>query len=206
MTEEFDNLIHVYTTFPFLEAFPFKEYKISLSKEHVSSMDENATNKLLYSEYDLQFEPLSLIHFTYPCDNSDVTISFYMDDIDFLNNKSDSILKLDSTLVEINKGLNNQDIIKKMKAIKHLFPFMKKVGTSEALKKDTFESVLKSIQSMSDINLSNKTVDQIKNLDENIDLSNLKSDEEKCVIIHLDFQLHHAKIILGTIIASKIYL
>ena len=203
MTEEFNKLIAVYTNFPFLEAFPFKEYKISLSESEME--DIYPEDELLYREDELKLEPLSLIHFTYAYDNSDVTISFYLEDVDFLHKKSDSISKLDSIRKKVDGGLNNQDIIKKMKAIKLLAPFMIKVGTAEVLKRDTFESVLESVQKMSSISLSNKMIEQIKNLDENINVKKLKYIEEQCMMIYLDFQLHHAKIILGTIIASKIY-
>ncbi len=207
MTKDFDNLIQVYETFPFLESFPFEEYNIRIEKERDFGVELDPKNKILYEgDLELELEPVQhLIHFTYRCDNSDVTISFYLDDIDFLNDRADKIIKLDSIRKIIDVGLNNIDIVLKMKAIKKLGTFMKKVGTTDVLKKDAFGSVLKSIQSMSGMKIPRKISTRVINLDEKINIKELKVDEEKCIMLYLDFQLHHAKIILGTIIASKIY-
>lgn len=203
MTKDFDNLIQVYETFPFLESFPFEEYNIRIEEAKDFGVELDPKNKILYEG---ELEPIQhLIHFTYSCDNSDVTISFYIEDIDFLNDRADKIIKLDSIRKIIDVGLNNIDIVLKMKAIKKLGTFMKKVGTTDVLKKDAFSSVLKSIQSMSGMKIPRKISTGVVRLDEKINIKELKVDEEKCIMLYLDFQLHHAKIILGTIIASKIY-
>ena len=205
MSKDFEDLAEVYKIFPFLEAFPFKYYKMSLGKDKSFGLDLEAAQKLLFGENDVKIRPIPLIHFTYANDSSDITISFYLEDIGFLADRADEIIKLDSVRKIIDRGLKNIKFSSKMKAIRELDSFMKKAGTSDILKKDTFYSVLRSIQEIHETTLSKDTVDKLRNLDESLKTRQLLSSEQICVNTYLNFQLHHAKIILGTIIASKIY-
>lgn len=205
MSKDFEDLTEVYNAFPFLEAFPFKLYKISIGKDKAFGIDLESAQKLLFQDYDLKIQPIPLIHFTYINESNDITISFYFEDIAFLAERSEEIIKLDSVRKIIDRGLKNVKFSSKMKAIKELDPFMKKAGTSDILKKDTFYSVLRSIQEIHEIALTKDVVDKLRNLDVSLKSKDLLSSEQICVNTYLNFQLHHAKIILGTIIAAKIY-
>lgn len=145
-----------------------------------------------------------LYNFTYDIPQSEVTISFYEDDICFLYETSDTIKILDTVRENIDRGLATADIIHKMKRIKKIKPFLKKInGSTDS--KDLFISVLDGIQKLNTTELPNRLLNDTIKLKESINLEDTTRNEEKTISSYLNFQLHHAKIMLGVIIASKIH-
>jgi len=178
--------------FDFLNSFPFEEYEITSGKE------------LELPDGEINEYKNDLYNFTYSIPQSEVTISFHEDDMRFLNEKSNDIQELDSFRKNIDVGLKSNDIKFKFKCIKKNRKFLKRIG-SPATKLDTFNDVLNGIQEMNGAKLSDKLIKKIINLNEKMDLSELTIGEEKSIFSYLNFQLHHVKIMLGVIIASKIH-
>lgn len=180
--------------FEFLKSFPFDEYEMTNGEEAIgseTSLDVESDNSMLYN-------------FTYPIPQSEVTISFYEDDICFLYEISSNINILDSVRKHIDLGLESESIVYKMKCIKKTRPFLKKIETPSNTK-DLFVSVLEGIQRINTINLPDTMLKDTIKLKEGINLESMHLDEEKTISSYLNFQLHHAKIMLGIIIASKIH-
>jgi hypothetical protein len=180
----------VYEIFPFLESFPFQDY--SISSEVGSEKNEYFSDK--DELYDFQYKSM----------DKDITISFYRDDIEFLHNISDTINKLDSLREDIDRGLESDDTLVKFESIKKTKRFLKKVN-SPAESGEAFRSVLDGLQEMNEIELSEGIIGKINRLDKDIAEYSFTVNESMAIEAYLNFQLHHVKIMLGVIIASKIH-
>tara|TARA_R110000868_G_scaffold110719_5_gene299653 strand:+ start:3031 stop:3591 length:561 start_codon:yes stop_codon:yes gene_type:complete len=180
--------------FEFLKSFPFDEYEMTCGEEAISSE----------TGLDIEPEKSMLYNFTYPVPQSEVTISFYEEDICFLYEISSNISILDSVRKHIDLGLKSESILYKMKCIKKTRPFLNKIETPSNTK-DLFVSVLEGIQRINTINLPDTMLKDTIKLKEGIDLDSMRSGEERIISSYLNFQLHHAKIMLGIVIASKIH-
>ncbi len=183
----------LYELFPFLKSFPFDQYIISGGKERG---DEENEEKNLFDD--------ELFNFKYMYRDKDITISFYDTDILFLNEISKDIKSLDSTRKSLDKGLNSDNILVKFTSIKKAKVFLKKVK-SPAENISTFQTVLNGLQEINEVELSDNIVNKIDKLDKTLKDEKLKVNELITIDSYLDFQLHHAKIMLGIIIASKIH-
>lgn len=184
----------IYEIFPFLESFPFKEYVLSNGKS--SEKYKDLLNK--------EDEDEELINFQYTSMDKDITVSFYEEDMEFLNIISRNISKLDSLRKEIDKGLKSDDILVKFESIRKSKAFLKKVK-SPAEKENIFRSVLDGFQEINEINLSEGIIGKINKLDDKLANYRFTVNELMAVEAYLNFQLHHVKIILGVVIASKIH-
>jgi len=184
----------IHQKFPFLKSFPFDHYDISMGKER--EINEDGQVELFDNE--------ELYDFKYVSRDKDITISFYDTDIDFLNELSSEITKLDSVRKNIDKGLESDEISVKMAAIKKTKTFLKKVK-SPAEDTTTFKTVLDGLQEINEVELSDKAIKKIDKLDKKLEDEKLNTNEVITIHSFLDFQLHHAKIMLGIIIASKIH-
>lgn len=180
----------IYEIFPFLESFPFDEYVLSSEKGSEKYED------LLGEE--------ELIDFKYEAMDKDITVSFYKEDIEFLNIASEKISKLDSLREEIDKGLKSDDTLVKFESIKKTKRFLKKVS-SPAENGEAFRSVLDGLQEMNEVELSEGIIGKINRLDKDIAEYSFTVNESMAIEAYLNFQLHHVKIMLGVIIASKIH-
>ena len=180
----------IYEIFPFLESFPFDEY--TLSSEKGSEKYEN----LLSDE--------ELIDFQYTAIDKDITVSFYREDIEFLNMISEKINKLDSLREEIDRGLQSDDTLVKFESIRISKSFLKKVK-SPAENEDVFRSVLDGLQEINETKLSEGIIGKINRLDDSLANYKFTVNESMAIEAYLNFQLHHVKIMLGVVIASKIH-
>jgi len=185
----------LYKIFPFLKSFPFEQYDISGGKER---NDEEGEHE---HEHDYQDE---LFNFKYFSRDKDITISFYDSDIHFLHNISKDIKSLDTVRKSIDKGLKSEDMLIKFSAIKKAKTFLKKVK-SPAEESGTFKTVLDGLQNINEVKLSKDVINKIDKLDKKLKDEKLNVNELITIDSYLDFQLHHAKIMLGIVIASKIH-
>tara|TARA_B100000963_G_scaffold334854_1_gene328457 strand:+ start:27337 stop:27891 length:555 start_codon:yes stop_codon:yes gene_type:complete len=182
-----------YKKFPFLKSFPFDHYEISGGEE--TGNKEGKLSELFDDE---------LYNFKYFSRDKDITISFYDSDIEFLNRISSEIKSLDSIRKSIDKGLNSDDMLIKFSSIRKAKTFLKKVK-SPAEDAGTFKTVLNGLQEINEVNLSKDIIKKIDKLDKKLKDEKLNVNESITIDSYLDFQLHHAKIMLGVVIASKIH-
>ena len=195
----------IYEDFPFMQAFPFEDYSIEIESddafygEDLEGLDFSKMPGL--RDLDRQ----NIVNFTYMSKNSDVVISFHKDDVLYIDEVSESIKKLDSIRERIDKGLATNSLKLKIRAIGHGDIFIKRVSPAFEETKETFKTVLDSMLVLHEVEMSQKMVLKIITLDKNIDMTKLTPEEVKTIMMYLDFQLHHARIILGVVIASKIF-
>ena len=180
----------IYEIFPFLESFPFDEYILSSEKGSEKYED------LLTEE--------ELFDFQYSAMDKDITVSFYKEDIEFLNEISEKINQLDSLREEIDKGLESDDILVKFESIRISKSFLKKVK-SPAENENVFRSVLDGLQEINETNFSEGIIGKINKLDKSLADYKFTVNESMAIEAYLNFQLHHVKIMLGVVIASKIH-
>jgi len=180
----------IYEIFPFLESFPFEEYILSSGKD---------------SDYhDDIIDKQELFDFQYTAMDKDITISFYKEDIEFLNMISGNVNKLDSLPEHIDQGLVSNNILDKFESIKKSKAFLKKVK-SPAENENVFRSVLDGLQEINETSLSEGIIGKINKLDISLADYKFTLNESMAIEAYLNFQLHHVKIMLGVVIASKIH-
>lgn len=180
----------IHEIFPFLESFPFDQYIISSGK---------ASDK-----FDDVLSEEELIDFQYAALDKDIAVSFHKEDIEFLNMISENIKVLDSLREAIDRGLDSNDMIVKFESIKHSKKFLKKIE-SPAQQEDVFRSVFNGLQEINEVKISDGIVGKINKLDKRLAKYKFTVNELMAVEAYLNFQLHHVKIMLGVVIASKIH-
>jgi len=183
----------LYELFPFLKSFPFDQYIISGGKGEEEEENEQKNS----------FED-ELFNFKYVYRDKDIVISFYDTDILFLDVISKDITVLDGIRKSIDKGLDSNSMTVKFTSIRKAKTFLKKIK-SPAENADTFKTVLNGLQEMNEVELSEDIINKIDELDKKLKDEKLNVNELITIDSYLDFQLHHAKIMLGIVIASKIH-
>lgn len=186
------DLSNIYDEFPFMQSFPFNDYHIQL----IANFDE------LGYEAPAELADLT-VSFSYNEKGSDVHIFFIPEDIYFLYEKSKDIKTLDSVRELIDRGLTSPKIEAKTECVLDSVEFLEKVDKSYA-NIDNFDGILDDLIGINNADFSIIIADKIKRLldGESPKLNKLERD---VISSYLNFQLHHAKIILGVIIAAKIH-
>lgn len=179
----------IYEIFPFLKSFPFDEYTLSSGKD---------------ADYHEELDKDELIDFTYQTMDKDITISFFNEDMEFLDMISGNVTSLDSLRFQIDEALKSNEILTKFEGIEKTKPFLEKVK-SPAVDTGSFTTVLNGLQEINEVEFSEGIVNKINKLDKKLIDFKFNVNEIKAIHSYLDFQLHHAKIMLGVIIASKIH-
>lgn len=197
---------NIYDEFPFMQAFPFNEYEIEINQDSLFYIqDEDAALDFSSMPGLKDLDPQEIVNFKYMASESDVIISFHIDDISYINEVSDTIKQIDKVRTILDSGLESDEFKEKIQSIKLGNTFIETVSPDFKEAKDTFKTVLDSITSLNGVEMSHKLVQNILDLKKSIDVGKLTVNEVKSILMYLDFQLHHAKIILGVVIAAKIY-
>lgn len=187
----------VFKLFPFLSSFPFNDYKISIDK----ISDSIEVDPLVAKE--TSYNDLYFINFTYQYGESDICFSFYTFDIEFICSVSKKVRKLDSVREKLDKGLTLDGISDKLIHIKEGEKFIKKLGPS-LLAGDSFDGILDEMLKLAEVEADSKIIYKIKNLKE-VNSEELDYNTFRCAADYYDLHLHHIKILLGIVIAHKIY-
>lgn len=196
------NIVELYDTFPFIEAFPFKEYNITLEVDDFNPEEIGIHPIIINNVTGLELQ--SLIHFKYLDDKTEITVSLNFSDIELIKKNSVKIKKLNSTLEIIEEGLNSNSIKNKMLSIKKLNSFLKKIlNISSNI--TLFNNVLIEMTNLLNIKINYKLFNSIQNLNTRINESSIPNDQKEIILMYYNFQLHHAKILLGLVIALKIF-
>lgn len=197
---------NIFDEFPFMQAFPFDEYQIEIEKDDLFYVqDENMVIDFSSVPGLKDLDSHEVVNFQYLIGENDIITSFHKDDIAYIDEVSDSIKKIDNIREILDDGIKMDDLKGKIKAIEAGDKFICKVSPDFKESKNTFKAVLDSIILLNGVEMSHKLVQNILELNKNIDITKLNVDEIKSILMYLDFQLHHAKIILGVVIAAKIY-
>ena len=188
-----------YIIFPFLSSFPFSEYEISIQK----SVEDDIQVDPMIAKEAYSLSALDFINFTYKYQESDISFYFYTFNIEYLCSASKKVIKLDYIREILDFGINSNDIEIKLKSIIAGEVFIKKLGNM-LLAGNTFDLILDEMFKSQQVNIKNIDLEKIKRF-KNIDYSLITNAAKDCVLDYYDLHLHHIKILLGIVIAYKIY-
>lgn len=198
-----DKTSELYETLPFMESFPFEEYEITLEAEGKDTAELGISQILLNVLG--TFGKEERLVFSYLEKDSAVQISFYLDDVGKAADSSSKVKKLNSVKDELDEAIASTSLDLKIEAIKKSKKFIKLLD-SENLLYAPFTEVLQDMLDLYQVTLTSSQILgvqrlQIKKLDE--DRLILRQKDAICAFFN--FQLHYAKILLGIVIAAKIY-
>ncbi len=195
--------LEVYTTFPFMESFPFEEYEITMEKEGVDPSELGISPILLKTLGSFGTE--NHFNFTYVEVENAFSISFYQEDIAEVAEAADRIKKLDSIAQELQSGLTEQALGKKLELVKQSKKFIKSLKLPNLLFAP-MNDVLENILDIHSAVLPNDVIVAVQKLNvQKLESLSLEYSQRKAVESFLNFQLNYAKILLGIVIAAKIH-
>jgi len=205
MEDHIDQLtgeLAVFEAFPYLASFPFPDYTMQLD-----SMEDYATSAgidPIIIKAASNFVKPEFVNFNYVGKYTKITLSFYTYDLVFISENVDHIKKLDSVNHDINTGLDSRDIIVKIEMIKKGELFLKKIGTSLIAGK-AFSGLLDSLLGASDIVIDQRDLNKIKSMFKTVNYEEYDEETRRCIMSYYNIHLHHIKILLGIVIATKIH-
>lgn len=188
---------------PFMAEFPFKDYEIRLV-EKGEDFIQLGISPMLINEFG-DTGKIESLNFYYSEMGSEVLISIGKYDVEWISEQAESVKKLDSIREAMDAGLKTEDLIEKVKSIKAGKKFTKSIGCDSTLLLD-FAEILSDFVKLYDTALNSKIKLGLQKLSE----ATLKSTEfserqYKAVSAFFNFQIHYIKILLGIVIAAKIY-
>lgn len=193
----------IYSTFPFMASFPFEEYEITLEKEGVDPRELGISPILLKTLGSFGTE--NHFNFTYVEVEDAFSISFYQEDIAEVAETACRIKKLDSIAQELQSGLTERELGKKLELVKQSKKFIKSLKLPNLLFAP-MSDVLEEILNLHSTVLTNETVIAVQKLNvQKLESLALEHAQRNAVESFLNFQLNYAKILLGIVIAAKIH-
>jgi hypothetical protein len=201
--EPIDKTAELVKVLPFMIEFPFRDYKIKLI-EKGEDFIQLGISPMLISEFG-DTGKIENLNFYYTEAGSEISISISKYDVDWIAEQADNVKILDSIRKKLDEGLASDNLIDKVKSIKAGKKFTKAVGCDSTLMID-FNELLSEFIELNETALTSKIKLGLQRLSE----ATLKSTEfserqYKAVTAFLNFQIHYTKILLGIVIASKIY-
>jgi hypothetical protein len=192
----------VFEAYPFLQSFPFNEYTMLLDKDEdfatsagIDPVIISAAGGFVKPEY---------INFQYHGKYTKIMLSFYTYDITYVSDQADRIKKLDSVRELLDNGLKSRVLLEKIDSIKKGEKFLKKLGSSLSVGK-AFDGVLDQFLLANDKELSKVELRKIKSMFKTIDEDAYDDDVKDIIKSFYNIHLHHIKILLGVVIATKIH-
>lgn len=199
------NSNELFKIFPFFEAFPFKMYEIDF--EPRGALNENYLLDPIIIKAGGGFVEPHLVNFTHSNSYLHTTLSFYSYDIKYIHRSSHKIKKMDGLAKSLDDAIKSSNYLLKVKAIKMGEEnLLKKIGSGLAESNGYFDKILDQIKELNEINLTDSEVDAINSLNlKKIEQLNLSKEASDVVNDYLNMRLHHINIVLGIVIATKIY-
>lgn len=201
--EPVDTTSELLNVLPFMAEFPFGEYDI-LMVERGDDFIGLGVSPILVKEFG-DTGKIQSLNFYYIEEGSDISISLYAGDVEWIAEESIHVKKLDALCKMLDDALSSDDLILKTKAIKNGRKFSKLLNCDTVTGID-FHDLISDFLIIYDTNLNSKIKLGLQKLSE----ATLKSTEFserqfKAVKAFLNFQIHYIKILLGIVIAAKIY-
>jgi len=200
--EDLTNKPEIYKDYPFLYSFPFDDYQMSLEKGKdyaaASGIDPiviSAAGGIAQPEF---------INFDYRGKYTQITISFYTYDIKYIHENSHKIIKLDSVREILDDGLDSDNLLDKIDIIKRGERFLKQLGSGLIAGK-SFDPVLDEFLNNAGYIVDKPQLRKIKSMYKTLDETELENGVKDIVKAFYNIHLHHIKILLGIVIASKIH-
>lgn len=193
---------NIFEEYQFLLSFPFDEYHMRLEKDDSYATSSGLDPVIIRAAGGI-VEPEFII-FDHISKYTKITLTFYTYDIKYIYDNSHKIKKLDSVRELLDMGLNSDSILDKIDAIKNGEQFIKKLGSSLVAGK-SFDNVLDSFIESGEYKIEKSDLRKIRSMYKTIDEDKLDDGVKTIVRSFYNIHLHHIKILLGIVIASKIH-
>jgi hypothetical protein len=201
--ESKDKTSELKKVLPFMSEFPFDDYEITLVEKGQDFITMGVSPILINAFGDNG--TIDILNFSYLDEDSSVSISIYRDDVEWISEEAVRVKKMDSLREELDSALVSIDLIQKIKAIKSGKKFSKLINCDNIGGVD-FGEILSEFLKVNETVLHSKTKLGLQKLSEaTLKSSEFSEKQFKAVTAFLNFQLHYVKILLGIVIASKIY-
>ena len=198
-----DRTSELITVLPFMAEFPFGEYDI-LMVERGEDFIKLGVSPILVKEFG-DTGKIQSLNFYYIEEGSDISISLYRGDVEWIAEEAINVKKVDALCKVLDTSLSSEDLILKTKAIKAGRKFSKLLNCDVVTGID-FNELLSEFLSIYDTHLNSKIKLSLQKLSEAALKSTEFSERQfKAVKAFLNFQIHYIKILLGIVIAAKIY-
>jgi len=198
-----DKTSELKTVLPFMTEFPFGDYDISM----VERGDENiklGISPILVKAFG-DNGTIQSLNFYYIEDGSDVSISLYRGDVEWIAEEAVNIKKMDALSKALDNSLKEDDLLLKIKTIKAGRKFLKLLNCDNVTGIN-FSDIIVDFTSIYDTALNSKIRLGLQKLSAATLRSTEFSEKQfKAVRAFLNFQIHYIKILLGIVIAAKIY-
>jgi hypothetical protein len=194
--------IDVFETFPFLLSFPFREYDISIEKGE-SYAEMAGIDPVIISESGGIAAP-EFVNFFHIGKDTKIALTFYTYDINFIHESASKVKKLDSVREILDTGLASNDILEKVDCIKKGERFLKKIGSS-LIAGRSFDNTLDQFLIAGNHVITKGDITKIKRISKKLDPSAFRVEIQDVIKLFYNIHLHHIKILLGVVIASKIH-
>lgn len=190
----------VQRNYPFLENFPFSEFKIELAEALVPNVMEDD------SGYQSKVIDPRLIKFLYQTEEGgSMAIVIFEQELNWIDSISEKIVNIDKAVKIIDGAIAAKDIISKRNGV--LFTEFwcqqlqdKKTRLSYSTSGEILSSLIENHQQMVSI------INKIVKLSIGRGLVGLSAKEYQIIITYYQYQLIYAKLLLGIVISSKISL
>ncbi len=198
-----DKTSELHSALPFMLQFPFDEYEVYLEERGKDFIQLGISPMLVNAVGDTGI--VDSLNFIYYDGDSNVSILLTRSDVEWVAEESSKIKKLDSINAALEEGLNTKNLLLKVKAIKQGKKFTKELGCGSLLGIDLGE-ILHEFLNLEDAILQSKIKLNLQKLNESaLKTTEFSEKQYRAVSAFLNFQLHYARIVLGIVIASKIY-
>jgi hypothetical protein len=202
--EEFDdfNSAELYELVPFLEAFPFSEYDIVLEKDKFDPAKMGVSPIILKEVSGL--ETPEMINFYFKDGDTQAMVTLYINDMFHLQSISNEVTSLNSVNVDLANAIESRNLQDKVKSIKGNLEFVERLGFN-FVGSGIFATLLDDLLDLHAIDLPIRLRNSVRNLSAKINENRFSESELKVVISYYNFLLNHIRILLGVVIAAKIY-
>jgi hypothetical protein len=201
--ESVDKTSELFTVLPFMTEFPFGDYSIRMM-ERGEDFIKLGVSPILVKEFG-ETGRIQSLNFHYIEDGSDISISLYSGDVEWIAEEAIHIKKIDTLRKTLDTALSSEDTILKIKAIKTGRKFLKLLNCATVTGIE-FNGLVSDFLIIYETALNSRLKLGLQRLSEATLKSTEFSEKQfKVVQAFLNFQIHYIKILLGIVIAAKIY-
>jgi hypothetical protein len=198
-----DRTSELITVLPFMAEFPFGEYDIRMV-ERGEDFIKLGVSPILVKEFG-DTGKIQSLNFYYIEEGSDISISLYRGDVEWIAEDAINVKKVDALCKVLDTALSSDDLTLKTKAIKAGRKFSKLLNC-DAVTSIDFNELLSEFLSIYDTHLNSKIKLSLQKLsDATLKSTEFSERQFKAVKAFFNFQIHYIKILLGIVIAAKIY-
>ncbi len=198
-----DRTSELMTILPFMIEFPFGDYDIRMIEKGEDSI-KLGVSPILVKEFG-DTGKIQHLNFYYVEEGSDISISMYREDVEWVASDAIYIKKIDFLRKTLDDALSSDDLILKIKAVKTGRKFSKLLSCDAVVGID-FNELLLDFLGIYETVLTSKLKLGLQKLSEaTLKSAEFSEKQFKVVSAFLNFQIHYIKILLGIVIAAKIY-